>query len=61
VDQIVSPVRWIDEEAAMVAEGFEVVLETGPGTVLAGLWKSVQGGCPCSAAGTLDAVASLSL
>jgi [acyl-carrier-protein] S-malonyltransferase len=61
VDQIVSPVRWIDEEAAMVAEGFEAMLETGPGTVLAGLWKSVQGGCPCSAAGTLDAVASLSL
>lgn len=61
VDQIVSPVRWIDEEAAMVAEGFDAMLETGPGTVLAGLWKSVQGGCPCLAAGTLDAVASLSL
>jgi [acyl-carrier-protein] S-malonyltransferase len=61
VEQIVSPVRWIDEEAAMVAEGFDAMLETGPGAVLAGLWKSVQGGCPCSAAGTLDAVASLSI
>lgn len=61
VEQIVSPVRWIDEEAAMAAEGFDAMLETGPGTVLSGLWKSVQGGCPCSAAGTLDGVASLSI
>jgi len=30
VEQIVSPVRWIDEEAAMVAEGFDAMLETGP-------------------------------
>ncbi len=59
VDQIVSPVRWVDEEAAMQAEGFDQMLETGPGQVLTGLWKSVKDGCPCSPAGTLEALTAL--
>jgi len=59
VEQIVSPVRWVDEEAAMQAVGFEQMLETGPGQVLAGLWKSVKDGCPCHAAGTLEALSAL--
>jgi [acyl-carrier-protein] S-malonyltransferase len=61
VDQIVSPVRWIDEEAAINAAGYAQLLETGPGNVLAGLWKSVAGGAPCLPAGTLDQIAAMSL
>ena len=61
VEQIVSPVRWIEEEATIKAAGFDQLLETGPGTVLAGLWKSVEGGSPCLAAGTLDQIAAISL
>ncbi len=39
-EQIISPVRWIDEEKAMLADGYDRLIEAGPGTVLAGLWKS---------------------
>jgi [acyl-carrier-protein] S-malonyltransferase len=61
VEQIVSPVRWIEEEAAIHAASFNQLLETGPGNVLAGLWKSVEGGAPCLPAGTLDNIAAISL
>lgn len=61
VEQIVSPVRWIDEEASIHGQGFAQLLETGPGNVLGGLWKSVEGGCPCLPAGTLDQIAAISL
>jgi [acyl-carrier-protein] S-malonyltransferase len=61
VEQIVSPVRWIEEEASIHASGYSQLLETGPGTVLGGLWKSVEGGSPCLPAGTLDQIAAISL
>lgn len=61
VRQIVSPVRWIDEEAAIAAEKPGFCAETGPGTVLSGLWKQVGGEIPCYPFGTLDAIASVSL
>jgi [acyl-carrier-protein] S-malonyltransferase len=61
VEQIISPVRWMDEEAAIQASGVDRLLETGPGTVLTGLWKSVEGGSPCISAATLDQIASISL
>jgi [acyl-carrier-protein] S-malonyltransferase len=59
--QIVSPVRWIAEETAIVADKFERCLETGPGTVLAGLWKASGSAIPCLPGGTLDALVSISL
>ncbi len=59
--QIISPVRWIDEEANIAADGFELCLETGPGTVLTGLWKASGSSISCIAAGTLDALVSFSL
>lgn len=59
--QIISPVRWIDEEAAISADGFDRCVETGPGAVLAGLWKASGSPVPCYAGGTLDAIASISL
>lgn len=61
VSQIVSPVRWISEESAIVADGFERCVETGPGTVLAGLWKASGSTIPCVSGGTVDALATISL
>lgn len=61
VKQIVSPVRWIEEEAAIVASGVNHAIETGPGTVLGGLWKAVAGDLPCFPCGTLDQIAAISL
>ncbi|MDR3167693.1 MAG: ACP S-malonyltransferase [Treponema sp.] len=53
LDQITSPVRWVEEEGAINhPEGPEAVLETGPGKVLQGLWKDSGSGIPCYAAGT---------
>ena len=60
-DQIISAVRWVDEEKAILADGFDVCMEAGPGSVLGGLWKSVSGGVPCHPCGTVDQVASISL
>jgi [acyl-carrier-protein] S-malonyltransferase len=59
--QIISPVKWITEESAIAADGFGICVETGPGTVLAGLWKASGSTVPCVAGGTLDALASISL
>jgi len=53
--QITSPVRWIDEEAAIIAAGgFAACLEVGPGKVLQGLWKDSGSDLPCYAAGTVE-------
>ncbi len=61
VEQIVSPVRWIEEEKAILESGVSLCLEIGPGTVLSGLWKAVAGSIPCQACGTLDQIAAISL
>lgn len=39
-EQITSPVRWTAEESAIAADAYGRLLEAGPGSVLAGLWKS---------------------
>jgi [acyl-carrier-protein] S-malonyltransferase len=59
VEQVTGAVRWTDEEAAMVADGYERVLETGPGTVLSGLWKAVNPEPLCKPAGKLDDFAAM--
>jgi [acyl-carrier-protein] S-malonyltransferase len=41
--QITSPVRWSETMGAMVADGHTTLLEAGPGSVLAGLAKRVEG------------------
>lgn len=51
VEQVIEMVRWVDEEKALLAEGYDRCVETGPGKVLTGLWKSVGGDIPCSPAG----------
>ncbi len=61
VAQITSPVRWIDEERAIVAHGFDRCVETGPGNVLAGLWKASGSSIPCLPGGTLNDISSMTL
>ncbi len=45
VKQITSPVRWTAVEAALCEAGVSLLLESGPGKVLTGLWK---GGPACA-------------
>ena len=43
VAQITSPVRWTETMAALVADGPVTLIEAGPGSVLTGLAKRVDG------------------
>jgi [acyl-carrier-protein] S-malonyltransferase len=52
--QITSPVRWVDEEAALTVAGLDACLEVGPGKVLQGLWRDSGSVIPCFAAGTVE-------
>ena len=44
VKQLSSPVRWTTTTAALTAGGFKVIVECGPGQVLAGLVKRITRG-----------------
>jgi [acyl-carrier-protein] S-malonyltransferase len=44
VKQLSSPVRWTTTTAALVSGGFKVMIECGPGGVLAGLVKRITRG-----------------
>lgn len=59
LDQIISPVLWVKEEEAILADDYDQCLEVGPGKVLAGLWKSASRDVPCLPAGTLEDVNAL--
>jgi [acyl-carrier-protein] S-malonyltransferase len=59
IRQVVSPVRWLEEERAILDDGYDQVLEVGPGTVLTGLWKSFYKRMRCLPAGTAEAIAEL--
>ena len=48
--QIISPVRWVDVQTALAACGIEECFETGPGSVLQGLWKTMENNIPVFAA-----------
>jgi len=52
-DQITAPVRWTREEAAITALAPGLVLETGPGAVLCGLWKESGSPVQCLPAGSV--------
>ncbi len=41
LDQLVHTVRWTTEERTLLADGAELLLEVGPGSVLQGLWGAV--------------------
>jgi [acyl-carrier-protein] S-malonyltransferase len=57
--QITEPVRWTTEEKAVVSMKIDAVLETGPGTVLQGLWKDVETRIPSFPAGTAADIETL--
>lgn len=56
VRQVVSPVRWVDEEARLAADGHREFREAGPGTVLTGLFKAFRPDLDCRPAGTLESI-----
>jgi [acyl-carrier-protein] S-malonyltransferase len=57
--QITSPVRWVEEEAAIAQAGIEACLEVGPGKVLQGLWRDSGSEIPVCAAGTVEDIGKL--
>jgi [acyl-carrier-protein] S-malonyltransferase len=54
--QVVSPVRWVDEETRLVADGYGDFREAGPGTVLTGLFKALRPDVDCRPSGTLEGI-----
>jgi len=60
LEQLISPVQWVASERGIMELSPERVLETGPGTVLSGLWKSLRNGLKCVTAGTLTSINELS-
>jgi len=59
IRQVVSTVLWVEEEESLLTDGFQRCLEVGPGSVLAGLWKSFSRDVPCLAAGKLEDIDKL--
>ena len=59
VEQVVSTVRWVDEEQTILDDGYDCILETGPGKVLTGLWKSFYRKMKAQPMGTVEAVSAL--
>ncbi|MDA3811997.1 MAG: ACP S-malonyltransferase [Spirochaetaceae bacterium] len=57
--QIISPVLWVSEETSILNDSYERVLETGPGMVLRGLWKSFNRAQKCIPVGKYDAIEAL--
>ncbi len=54
VKQVVSTVRWLDEEKTLLSDGYSRFYEAGPGSVLRGLWKAFCIEYPCFPAGKLE-------
>jgi [acyl-carrier-protein] S-malonyltransferase len=54
VKQVISTVRWVDEEKMLLTDGFARFYEVGPGSVLRGLWKAFCSEYPCFPAGKLE-------
>jgi [acyl-carrier-protein] S-malonyltransferase len=44
VEQVTSPVRWVDSMQYAVAQGCDTLLEVGPGNVLSGLMRRIDRG-----------------
>lgn len=59
VRQAYSPVRWIETVEAMAPRGISAVLEFGPGKVLAGLVKRINGDLAVEAVADADALAAV--
>ena len=59
VRQVTSPVLWTVEEESLVRDGFEQIIEVGPGSVLSGLWQAIYPDKTCLAAGKLTQIAEI--
>lgn len=60
VDGILAPVRWVDVQQSLVADEVDLLVEVGPGGVLAGCAKRTVPGVTCvSVAGPEDVDAAL--
>ncbi|MDQ7988137.1 MAG: ACP S-malonyltransferase [Candidatus Dactylopiibacterium sp.] len=59
VRQAYSPVRWIETVEAMAPRGISAVLEFGPGKVLAGLVKRIDGALAVEAVTDAEALARI--
>jgi [acyl-carrier-protein] S-malonyltransferase len=59
--QITSPVRWVEEEAAIAQNAADIdgCLEVGPGKVLQGLWRDSGSEIPAFAAGTVEDIGKI--
>lgn len=57
--QIISPVRWVEEENLILEGGYDRLLETGPGKVLTGLWRSISKEPSCTPCGTTEVIGEL--
>lgn len=65
-DQLVKPVRWVDEEALIERDDYDELIETGPGEVLCGLWRAYIKAnpdvtTPCLAGGTVQQIATITV
>ena len=54
IRQVISPVRWVRLEESLLADGYRRLVESGPGSVLGGLWKAFNEQIPCLPAGKLE-------
>ena len=54
--QIVSSVLWVDEEKNILADGYDRIIETGPGKVLSGLMKSFGADIAVQLCGTVEQI-----
>ncbi|MBN1698114.1 MAG: ACP S-malonyltransferase [Spirochaetales bacterium] len=59
IKQVTSTVKWVDEEKALIDNGFDTFIETGPGAVLTGLLKRYTKEYICQPAGTLVDIGKL--
>jgi len=57
--QMISPVLWVSEETSIMGDSYERILETGPGMVLRGLWKSFNRKMKCLPVGKFEAIEQL--
>ncbi len=56
IEQVYSPVRWVECAQALAANGVERIVECGPGKVLAGLMKRIDKSVAASTTDSVDAL-----
>lgn len=54
IEQLFMPVRWVETIQVMVDQGIELLIECGPGNVLAGLIKRINSQLPVISIGTRE-------